>query len=678
MGARPLNIDLVVAAEARGFILGAAVARELGVGFVPARKPGKLPAETVSAEYILEYGVDALEMHADALADGARGAAARRPAGHGRHGPRAGGADRGPRQRGRGLRLPGRAGVPRRAREARRLRRPARCRTTSEARTGLLGLGRAGGGARRCPSTRTRCCARSWGSPAAWSRGRSRWRTCSRRPALAAGCASGSRSWPRCATTARRACCAAAASPISTCWRSAPATASGAGRGRGARGCAQASRRCCGRAPRRASPWCRSAAGRASSAGSAGERPYVSRSTSAGWTACSWSTRARGWRSSSPGSGCPRPTRRCAPARARARPRAAELRVGDGRRLRGDALGGQTSTGHGRIDEQVVALECVTPSGSLATLDAPASAAGPALRELVLGSEGTLGVITQVALRVRPVRSSRPSTAGASARSWRAPELLRELEQDGIAPDIARLSDEEETRLSVALAGGAGAGRARSSAGRPLPARGLRLLEGASARLRLAGRKAGAAAARAPLGWASPAARGRSHASPARTCATTCSTAACWSRRSRRRRPGATWSGCTGRSAARCRGSTSAATCRTCIRPAPRCTSPCSARQDPDPVAQWRAVKDAAARRSSPRADDHAPPRDRPRPRALPGRRDRRARARAAARGQGALRPGRDHEPGSATVCRRRRGPLTITRPGSLAPFSSWVTSTVS
>src|SRR3954466_7079864 len=70
--ARPLSVDLVVAAEARGFILGAAVARELGVGFVPARKPGKLPAETVSAEYILEYGVDALEMHADALADGAR------------------------------------------------------------------------------------------------------------------------------------------------------------------------------------------------------------------------------------------------------------------------------------------------------------------------------------------------------------------------------------------------------------------------------------------------------------------------------------------------------------------------------------------------------------------------------------------------------------------------------
>ena len=69
---RALRPDVVIGAEARGFLLGPAVARELGAGFVPARKPGKLPGETVSAEYILEYGVDALEMHADALADGAR------------------------------------------------------------------------------------------------------------------------------------------------------------------------------------------------------------------------------------------------------------------------------------------------------------------------------------------------------------------------------------------------------------------------------------------------------------------------------------------------------------------------------------------------------------------------------------------------------------------------------
>jgi adenine phosphoribosyltransferase len=70
--AEPLGVEFVVAAEARGFILGGALARQLGAGFVPARKPGKLPHDTVSAEYALEYGIDALEVHADALAGGAR------------------------------------------------------------------------------------------------------------------------------------------------------------------------------------------------------------------------------------------------------------------------------------------------------------------------------------------------------------------------------------------------------------------------------------------------------------------------------------------------------------------------------------------------------------------------------------------------------------------------------
>jgi adenine phosphoribosyltransferase len=70
--AAPLHVDYVVAAEARGFILGAALARELGAGFVPARKPGKLPHDTVSAEYTLEYGIDALEVHADSLGGGVR------------------------------------------------------------------------------------------------------------------------------------------------------------------------------------------------------------------------------------------------------------------------------------------------------------------------------------------------------------------------------------------------------------------------------------------------------------------------------------------------------------------------------------------------------------------------------------------------------------------------------
>ena len=64
--------DLVLGAEARGFWLGAAIANEVGCGFIPARRPGKLPPETVSATYALEYGQNALELNADAIGDGAR------------------------------------------------------------------------------------------------------------------------------------------------------------------------------------------------------------------------------------------------------------------------------------------------------------------------------------------------------------------------------------------------------------------------------------------------------------------------------------------------------------------------------------------------------------------------------------------------------------------------------
>jgi len=70
--AREQDPDLVLGAEARGFILGAAIAREIGCGFVPARRPGKLPPETVSATYQLEYGTNALELHPDLIPEGAR------------------------------------------------------------------------------------------------------------------------------------------------------------------------------------------------------------------------------------------------------------------------------------------------------------------------------------------------------------------------------------------------------------------------------------------------------------------------------------------------------------------------------------------------------------------------------------------------------------------------------
>ena len=66
------RIDFVVGTEARGFIFGAPVALELGVGFVPVRKPGKLPHDTFRASYALEYGTDHVEMHVDAMRQGAR------------------------------------------------------------------------------------------------------------------------------------------------------------------------------------------------------------------------------------------------------------------------------------------------------------------------------------------------------------------------------------------------------------------------------------------------------------------------------------------------------------------------------------------------------------------------------------------------------------------------------
>ncbi len=69
---RQRNIDIVAAVESRGFIFGAAVARQLQAGFVPIRKPGKLPAATASATYQLEYGTDTIEIHTDAISPGQR------------------------------------------------------------------------------------------------------------------------------------------------------------------------------------------------------------------------------------------------------------------------------------------------------------------------------------------------------------------------------------------------------------------------------------------------------------------------------------------------------------------------------------------------------------------------------------------------------------------------------
>ena len=125
---------------------------------------------------------------------------------------------------------------------------------------------------------------------------------------------------------------------------------------------------------------------------------------------------------------------------------------------------GQSSTGFGRFEDLVAAVRCATPAGELATLGAPASAAGPDLRALVLGSEGVLGVITELVLRVRPVAPERRYEAWMLRSFDAGCDALRALAQAEVAPDVARLSDEDETRTTFAFAGEAGIARRVSGA----------------------------------------------------------------------------------------------------------------------------------------------------------------------------------------------------------------------
>lgn len=111
---------------------------------------------------------------------------------------------------------------------------------------------------------------------------------------------------------------------------------------------------------------------------------------------------------------------------------------------------GQASAGYGRFDELVLGLRVATPAGTLSLGRAPKSAAGPDLRQLILGSEGALGVITSLTVQVRPVPAQR------TYDGWRFPSFaqgaaaLRHLVQDGPVPTVLRLSDEAETALNLA------------------------------------------------------------------------------------------------------------------------------------------------------------------------------------------------------------------------------------
>jgi len=120
---------------------------------------------------------------------------------------------------------------------------------------------------------------------------------------------------------------------------------------------------------------------------------------------------------------------------------------------------GQASSGYGRFDALVSSIRLISPAGELQTLETPHTAAGPALREMVVGSEGTLGVIPEVAVRIRPAPTVRRYEAWIAESFDAGSEIVRTLVQGPGLPDVIRVSDEEETRVSLALSGPRGFAR---------------------------------------------------------------------------------------------------------------------------------------------------------------------------------------------------------------------------
>lgn len=117
---------------------------------------------------------------------------------------------------------------------------------------------------------------------------------------------------------------------------------------------------------------------------------------------------------------------------------------------------GQASSGYGRIDEMVEGMTVATPRGSLTVGRAPASAAGPDLRQLFMGSEGTLGIITEVTLRVRRLPGATRYEAAMFPSYEQGIGAFRDLTQAGLNADVMRLSDEEETVANLGLSGPTG------------------------------------------------------------------------------------------------------------------------------------------------------------------------------------------------------------------------------
>ena len=178
---------------------------------------------------------------------------------------------------------------------------------------------------------------------------------------------------------------------------------------------------------------------------------------------------------------------------------------------------GQASPGYGRFDELVLGMRAAAPAGTIELGRAPKSAAGPDLRQLLLGSEGALGVITRLTVAVRPVPAARVYEGWRLESFAAGTAVLRRLVQDGPLPTVLRLSDEAETALNLEGPSELGAGEGGSLA--------IVGYEGDQADV--------ASAGNAPIGcWRRPersrsrvpASAGIATATRARTCATRCST----------------------------------------------------------------------------------------------------------------------------------------------------------